>query len=269
MSRVVISLAALVGVAVVCASGCRAIAGVGDEPTFDAEVCGDLAFRSAGCADCMARSCCGEARACGAARGCRELQKCTSACAPTDAACASACRTASKSTYTGTEAEVLAGRSAARCDDACGGPTCGGWIFAETTCTECSRASCCADGTACATDPECARVVACERACAEGDADCLRACELAHPRGVDKSRAFSGCLSGACPTACGTPKWECLRHPSAAVPPATAPVVQITYRFTDYQTSRPAPGLSVRPCIAQDLDCNGPLGPSVPTNSDG
>jgi hypothetical protein len=186
---------------------------------------------------------------------------CVAACAAGDAACAPACRTRFPKGY-GAEAASLESCEAVKCASACPIETCGGYVYPNAACGTCGTAQCCVEESACMGDVECAVLGACERACPVFDAACVRLCELAHPpAGVSRERALGACLSDKCAASCIAPRWACLEPP---LPPsssaATGPNIKITYRFIDYGTFGPVPGLTVRACpkMSASDDCANP-----------
>jgi hypothetical protein len=271
----------LVRVAAVLAWGaslaaCRQIVGIGASPReelgdasppaapVDKRQCGGLAYASAGCGRCMETACCAEAVACADAPGCGDLQRCLSACAAGDAACAAACRTKSTSGF-GAPAAALASCEESSCAAACA-TTCGGYVYPTAACGMCAATHCCAESTACMRDESCATLAACERACA-GDAECLAGCELGRgDGGVAEERALGACLAGACPS-CVSSAWACLAHqPTLA---AAGPNIHMSYAFQDYTSGNGIQGLTVKACLRTDLTCASPIVPSGLTDAYG
>lgn len=239
--------------------GCRNIVGIEDGPPTDLfdTVCG-VRFPGGDCARCITSSCCAEALRCEG--DCASFAGCLAACAAGDAACAPACRGAYPKGY-GAEAASLASCEAVKCASVCPIEKCGGYVYPNRDCGTCGAVQCCLEESACMGDVECAVLGACERACPVFDASCVQLCELAHPAGVSRERALGACLSDKCAASCIAPRWVCLEPP---VPPsssaATGPNIHITYRFIDYGTLGPVPGLTVRACTKTSTsdDCANP-----------
>jgi hypothetical protein len=245
-------------VVAVSGEGCRQVVGIEDAPGTRTTLlaCG-VPFASATCAQCMATSCCSEAGRCAGAASCIDLAECTAHCASSDTKCTSACRTRLPGGY-GVEVASVQSCESAQCAGPCQ-ISCGGYVYPDAACGECGVAHCCAEATACMRDAECSVLAACERQCDEGDGGCLSLCELAHPDGVSKERAFGSCLQVGCKTQCISRKWACLEPPSPPPQVGASPSISITYAFVDYLTYLPVPGLTVRLCKLQDFACTTPL----------
>lgn len=154
---------------------------------------------SEACTTCSWAHCCDEVAACSSAPTCSGFASCIQPCGD-DAACIDACAVlnwgdspqsldlyACQLEHCGAECGV----AERRCDLLFAPPNAGD----RDGCQDCLASTCCEEHQA-ISDPEVVAFGQCSLRCAEPA--CLRACELAHPRGVAAFDALQTCIGATC-----------------------------------------------------------------------
>jgi hypothetical protein len=69
---------------------------------------------------------------------------------------------------------------------------------ADSQCTQCGGASCCAQDQACSADTDCVNLLSCEQGCG-GTSACISGCQQQSPNGVTLLANLTTCLDADCP----------------------------------------------------------------------
>jgi hypothetical protein len=108
------------------------------------------------------------------------------------------------------------------------------------------------------------RVRACSAACAT-PATCQR-CADEHPEGASLAAQAAYCTATSCMNECAASPWACVGSVTWAESATTT--FDLDLWFTDYATTAPLRGLSVRSCSLRDPSCTNFLGQAV-SDADG
>lgn len=124
----------------------------------------------------------------------------------------SGCSSAGKPKLTGCDNQSLAylqclqgsssGDGGTQQDSGTNPGNCGGITMNTTSCNNCFKQSCCAQGATCGANAECTAIISCFGGCNPNDNTCFDNCVQAHPTGENDLNAIDSCLSSSCNSAC-------------------------------------------------------------------